>query len=611
MNLTVAFFCLTITSSLGQTEFPILDSNLDEVQEVIITDYDDGANCSFLKNAAKDPVISFLLKKNVKVCFVPHFKYCLNGYVGEDDYGCEEIEERVNKDPNVIAAQLVVDSIYKELSQERKLKKDDLYSWLGGHNLRDIDLTVDPSTNLLDSFALSEDEWSHAIKQLINVENVSYSFELNKRGNLSDFVVNIPGNLPVEISVLQQGDFFGRQLNKKTRAALKELLFADQMLITFKNNARKTFISDYIINGMKSTVKDVGIEERLEVTPEIELIDCKKRPDRVNRKDIDSQLKRWMQDKIHVRTTPDDSIKLGAINEHKNDGYENVKQYFRIGPGCFVNDVLDNERLRDVSGGNLFKIDDILFIGKDELKKYQTDRTALKHLKAKDTSKKEIETALLESVFGKSGIGNLVWIGTTDSILSQSLSKCKWAYQPFYHIDLFFHPLGTVGNSKEFNILIADDLIYVDIDEVDDISINMVDDNRSKFNRAIEKIKSSVSSKLESLGYNTNWIPVPVAIDYVPNYKNQKGIDCTYGKTILSPINGISSRLENRIVYWMPIDVAFRTKDVLEYYAKVFNRLENLRLDNRGISIERVNGNYGARDALHCLVKVVRRRHPH
>lgn len=602
--LIVAFLFPTMNLK-AQTIYPILDSNAGEIQEVLISRYYETIDCRSLKKAVNDSVVSFLLRKGVKVCLVPHFKYCLTGYIGDDDFVCKEIEDKVEEDPNVQSLMGRYNSLYAQI--QGNLDRQELNSWLDSNNLKNIGLSVKGSElGVLKTFFSSPYESALAIKQLINNSETPLSYNLNKDANVSEILITV-GNQPIEVDVFESNFVFDKRPSKKIRNRLINLIEADHALFKAKIRSREQIISNLIFEQVLSSSDDLIDSLNLRVDPEIEVINCNQRPARISSRHLDDQIGRWMQDKVHVRKKGADDFELGVINEHQKEGYENLKQYLKIGPGCFKNDLVESERLRDVAGGNYFKIDNILFIGKDELKKYQTSDSAFHHLRAENKSRTSIENAIVESVFGTPDMGNLIWVGVNDSILSQSSNSCEWCYQPFYHIDLFFHPLGRIGQNREFKILVAEPE-YLNVDGEGDIATNLLEAKLVDFKKAISSIKLTVSNNLSSMGYSVDWISIPVALDYYPNYNNKEYLNCAYADRILSPINGISSRKKTEITYYLPVDTELTEELVKKFYIKVFDYLDGLSLEDQNVFIQKVNGDFGRNDALNCLVKVVKRQ---
>lgn len=131
-----------------------------------------------------------------------------------------------------------------------------------------------------------------------------------------------------------------------------------------------------------------------------------------------------------------------------------------IADSCGYDRTNSQNLMLDLQGGNLFVLDDLAIIGKDELYRKYTDTSNLKVRKRIEALGLEADQPFLgdsvkSRIARKLGVRDLFWFGVDEKVYCTE--KNDSFYQPFYHLDVFFHPIRVERkrNAKRLKCLIG------------------------------------------------------------------------------------------------------------------------------------------------------------
>lgn len=266
-----------------------------------------------------------------------------------------------------------------------------------------------------------------------------------------------------------------------------------------------------------------------------------------------------------------------------------------------------------VEGGNIHVIDDFAFIGYNSLMDgyyvhdYSNNKGAdsearLGKIKCSDCKNDSLKiTNSVSNILGK----QIVWVGTAerepvgapDAEYENSDKDSCMAWQPFYHLDLFFQPVSFDKSSSHLKYFIA---------TVDSIWQNPMFYNDSysngKFKKRIKKIQASLDSTKNHISKQCKRIGVtPIPID-VPVYITPDQFD-SEGRvlSIYSCLNGI---MEDKKFFFPHYNAKRHQED--EWYQKILPICEGI-MENEVNPIRVPSDKYWHQSALHCMVYVVDR----
>lgn len=307
----------------------------------------------------------------------------------------------------------------------------------------------------------------------------------------------------------------------------------------------------------------------------------------------------YAQDGFHVRVSEKDEAILNTSVDipllqsilHKN-----------IGIICC--DVISEktEPLVGLKGGNMFVYEEIAFIGADELVKYGRHESLRQRIGAASADPSGIESALRNSIFGSSQKGHIIWVGSTSE--SDRLSTTYDAglgFQPMYHIDLFFHPIGYLTKEHE----VEKEFFYF----IGSMEPGKYAAGQKTYYEPIQNFLSRTGQllfdQIKGLGYK----PRPVRIEQSVWFDISPTGGVAPNFTIF--LNGLLYSDGKRSKYLFPKDSSvsrpntWKGKRFAELECSAKSKMEDLL--GKGNVIDVGSGDYTGISGLHCLVKVLKR----
>jgi hypothetical protein len=316
--------------------------------------------------------------------------------------------------------------------------------------------------------------------------------------------------------------------------------------------------------------------------------------------DIVSYLSLFAQDQYHVRT---DRARLLA----RNVPHGRVEVRARVQNHADVRCGSDGGAGLDplpIKGGNYAVNGNLAFIGMDELSNFLTCRNWAGALGLElPTTREAIEEKLVGLMLGGDTTGRVIWVGDElvgglSPLPDGDESPCndppvEQQYQPVYHTDLFFHPLGHLRGSKKWSYVIStleDDLHPL-------ARWRRADgDHVTQYHALKKRMKLQADrlyKDLKDLGIDPDPVAVPLLVDFM---NGEIGDYVAFA-------NGVSEHTGSAVRYFMP-DYFWKDGDGL--YVRARSRAK-ASLESRGVSVLLIPDSYTATSALHCKVKVMKR----
>ncbi len=330
---------------------------------------------------------------------------------------------------------------------------------------------------------------------------------------------------------------------------------------------------------------------------------------------LKSEFGRYFQDRLHVRNNATGSLMLNTANadfigkkgkkrycEMTEDWAKKLKTMPCSGIEC------QRDVLCGLAGGNMFVTEQILFIGTDERHRILASKQLKLNMGLKDNEKDDriINNALLTAVYGND-IENksIVWVGTDRPVRVHSVHSDvagTMAYQPIYHIDLFFNPLGTINHeSKDFYYLIC---------QPEEFGVHPEDQTMiNDLKASIEVLNNAIQDSLKRKGFT----PIPIEIPFGVNHENritERNKNPYEVGMFVALCNGIFEKGKGSVRYLFP---RYSSK-VISPFDDDYKRMENaaqdkihdkLKVPFKLIFVE--SATYTGDSALRCQVKVIAR----
>lgn len=333
---------------------------------------------------------------------------------------------------------------------------------------------------------------------------------------------------------------------------------------------------------------------------------------------IDGRSFDWPQDRFHIRLDGENSF-INPADE--TDGItEEVHSKYANSLCCgFQSEHPDN--LGGIAGGNMWVTQDFLFIGKNVLHQYlgtiqdgQERRNQLKQGLPAD--KEKIEDALLESAYGSSRKNQkVVWVGTKNALpdyrsYNSDESTYLSSWQPIYHIDLFFHPLGSedipvneqkTDKAKRFIYLRGIPEMYCNgPDSV------LCTEAFKMITASLDTTYELINRSIESSNFEVEWIDLPLVLEY-GWFDNTHLELSTY-----SPfLNGLSEKVnEGHYRYLLPYPTPAGYVWSESIWSERADSSLRTIISNKCVRIDTVavrSKHYENASGLHCTVKVLAR----
>lgn len=294
----------------------------------------------------------------------------------------------------------------------------------------------------------------------------------------------------------------------------------------------------------------------------------------------------YLQDLYHVRKATDGDVFLNLTAD--GTYYGNLLTESFGENLCGVNSC--EEPLSDLQGGNMFVVDEYVFIGKDYLWTNLRDDIRV------DSKVTVFEQEVLKRVFPNPTGKKVVWVGTSEACqrFLTIVDIGKDFYQPIYHIDLFFHPLGRIGNDDKFFFIFGNPYLEGESNSVSS-------DNQEILDSAMT---NTLSNLIEHLGGDSaiQCLSVPLSVQY------KGGLIRKYSRYI----NGVSEMRSGKLHFLQSTvksDVDDYVNDELTQNVLDFQSSLRSQLNLHGIEldIEPVDGRFDHADGLRCQVKVLDR----
>lgn len=272
-----------------------------------------------------------------------------------------------------------------------------------------------------------------------------------------------------------------------------------------------------------------------------------------------------------------------------------------------------------LSSGNIHVLEDIAFIGHNVLQEgYNYDAAVVRQHKSEvlkrltalglDTTHtlKEVEQKLLKSL----GVKHIIWVGSPTKMVHAEYDRealnyrgsrnfPKQAWQPFYHIDLFFQPakISTEKNARIFTYFIADAAKKWQLPE--DLKDTAFVRKIEALNAMLLATEKHVNSQIKEQGMVPKAVRIPMFI---------KATSTGYFGKVYAFLNGLMET--NR--FFMPVYHASPNADHWASY-KAAHKQALLKvkevMGNENV-VEVYSSTYSYQSALHCEVFVTQRAYP-
>ncbi len=327
---------------------------------------------------------------------------------------------------------------------------------------------------------------------------------------------------------------------------------------------------------------------------------CDSKTDTGCQTEVRRLLRNYSQDQFIVRVDSSSSC-LAALNRpyHSKSLNRSMNCYASQLCGCSkrwdscAQVALDSLSIR---GGNYFVRDTLVFIGADVASAYKLCSNWWGTLGFKTSpSKDSLEIALGRLLTGRSN-ASIVWIGDKDSLPTIDSNYCS-SYpleschsQPIYHIDLFFHPLGTLNGDTDFYYLFSnlEDSLHPETTK----SSYRYKELQERLRRTAENIEDNLKSKM----FNPK--PILLPLGFYGDFANTE--------VFVAFANGISENKESEFCYYMPGYLNSEALRYSDYYSKAHEAAVHAMLIN-GLDVETIWANYDYNAALNCFTKVLDR----
>lgn len=291
---------------------------------------------------------------------------------------------------------------------------------------------------------------------------------------------------------------------------------------------------------------------------------------------IKKELHDWVRDQFHVRINKEGKVCLNPSLAPV--GLLGLFSEFSSTLCCGIDSQIDDP-LHGIAGGNMIVYQQLAFIGADEL-----------------LGREEVD--MRKAIFDNEKDESFVfWIGTgTDAENTYDAGK---GFQPMFHIDLFFHPLGFINKqaTREFHFLFAN---LPENGHLSESQKPYYDALRLRLRNTLQKLCSDL--------IDAKFVPIAHQVDLGVYYELGGRIPSAWYSTFL---NGISEIRDGSTRFYFPENDAYGPHS--GYWRSKFGEMQS----RARCQIEKVLGKqnvipipdtYGTENgALHCRVKVLSR----
>lgn len=295
---------------------------------------------------------------------------------------------------------------------------------------------------------------------------------------------------------------------------------------------------------------------------------------------LNARLTPWPQDQFTVRKKNDKHL-LALSPGYRDIQDETFKAYCKMmipeRKMLSWSDSFDELRTQ---GGNMHVTNNLVFIGKDELNKYSSS-----------SNEDEAAERLKMLVFGTAEGKRIIWIGCGDQ--GPDYRNAIASFQPVYHTDLFFAPLGFVRNNSGKTVLQFIFSSPVIIEESGQTGFGAALTNLQKrFNETLSNLQRQLNEM--RITHEFVSIQLPIRVD------DSGRIDRYW-----SFANGLVNRTLERCEFLMPIYVSDTHPTVLNAQMDAIAKITALGWTVIPISGYELDGD--AMGSLRCQVKVLGR----
>lgn len=232
-----------------------------------------------------------------------------------------------------------------------------------------------------------------------------------------------------------------------------------------------------------------------------------------------------------------------------------------------------NDEYFPTEGGNMHVCGHLVFIGKDDKSKHQSESDILQH------------------VLGSPNAGKVIWIGS--SFPGSDDHRSNSSYQPAYHTDLFFCPISFDGRTLRFVFALPDnDCLF---------SANGAVNSFGALKKRFEETLDNLTRDLSNIGITTYAIRIQLPVYYIQGTLRKYWCHA----------NGLVENVDGIIRYWMPCysKQSYRSN---HHWPRLLHIQDDNRnaIQNQGIEVVDISGFEIDGDptaSLRCKVKVLHR----
>jgi len=322
---------------------------------------------------------------------------------------------------------------------------------------------------------------------------------------------------------------------------------------------------------------------------------CPNRPVNACIRDLDVFMDRFAQDTYHVR---EGNAALHVRNRFSGPSSNNMEM-FRIYSGHLCNGNTSTLDPLIIKGGNLFRCDSIVFIGSDAKYKYSNCSRYSNSL-GLDTHQPlaQVEAKLVEQIAGSNGKAALIWAGRGEG----KKKNCRFddddlGFQPLYHLDMYFHPLGRFNESAPQSYYYLVSTLDTQFHHIKDWTNNQRDEFET-LRMNLEQSADSLCADIEKLKLT----PVPIEIPLLVDFDN----DSIVGYVAF--VNGHSSVSRSSACFYMPyykhLVASSDTHPNFKYEMALRSTISNL--EKYDIHVDSVPTIASDKSGLHCQVKILK-----